>query len=45
MAALTQPDRIFWGDGSEAERVALYEAPVVQGVLQPLNQEKLPGCR
>lgn len=44
VAALTQPDRIFWCDGSEAERAALYEAAVAQGILQPLNEEKLPGC-
>jgi phosphoenolpyruvate carboxykinase (GTP) len=44
VAALTQPDRIFWCDGSEAERVALYAAAVAEGTLRPLNQERLPGC-
>ena len=43
-ATLTQPDRIFWCDGSEAEKEALYEEGVRQGVLIRLNQEKLPGC-
>jgi len=44
MAELTQPDRIFWCDGSEAEREHLYAEAVAQGVLVKLNQEKLPGC-
>ncbi|MFO1462072.1 MAG: phosphoenolpyruvate carboxykinase (GTP) [Verrucomicrobiota bacterium] len=43
-AALTQPDRIFWCDGSPEEAEALYAAAVEQGVLIRLNQEKLPGC-
>ncbi|MFZ9856579.1 MAG: phosphoenolpyruvate carboxykinase domain-containing protein, partial [Limisphaerales bacterium] len=44
MADLTQPDRIFWCDGSESEKEALYAEAVRQGVLIQLNQEKLPGC-
>ena len=44
MAAITQPSRIFWCDGSEAERDHLYIVAVEQGVLVRLNQEKLPGC-
>ncbi len=44
MADLTQPDRIFWCDGSEAEKEALYAEAVRQGVLTRLNPEKLPGC-
>ena len=44
MAAITQPDRIFWCDGSEAERDHLYAEAVKSGVLVKLNQEKLPGC-
>ena len=43
-AALTTPDRIFWCDGSEAEKEALYAEAVRTGVLIQLNQEKLPGC-
>ena len=44
MAKLCQPDRIFWCDGSEAERRALTEEAVAAGILIKLNQEKLPGC-
>ncbi len=44
MAALCQPDRIFWCDGSEHEKVALTAEAVNRGILIPLNQEKLPGC-
>ncbi len=44
MTALTQPDRIFWCDGSETERTHLQEVAVREGVLTALNPEKLPGC-
>jgi phosphoenolpyruvate carboxykinase (GTP) len=44
MAKLCQPDRVFWCDGSEAEKQALTEESVRKGILIPLNQEKLPGC-
>jgi phosphoenolpyruvate carboxykinase (GTP) len=44
VAELTTPDSIFWCDGSEAEKHFLYAEAVKQGVLTPLNQEKLPGC-
>jgi phosphoenolpyruvate carboxykinase (GTP) len=43
-ASLTQPDVIFWCDGSEAEKKYLSEQSVQQNVLQPLNQKKWPGC-
>ena len=43
-AELTQPDQIFWVDGSEAEKQHLYDQAVAQGILLKLNQEKLPGC-
>ena len=43
-AAITQPDSIFWCDGSEDEKAFLYAEAVRQGVLIPLNQDKLPGC-
>src|SRR5688500_14782189 len=39
-----QPDRVFWCDGSEAEKEHLTSLAVAQGVLTELNQEKLPGC-
>jgi phosphoenolpyruvate carboxykinase (GTP) len=42
--ALCQPDRVFWCEGSEAEKQHLTAAAVAEGVLTPLNQEKLPGC-
>ncbi|MBI3417697.1 MAG: phosphoenolpyruvate carboxykinase (GTP) [Verrucomicrobia bacterium] len=41
---LCQPDKIFWCDGSEAEKDALTAEAVAKGVLIKLNQEKLPGC-
>jgi phosphoenolpyruvate carboxykinase (GTP) len=44
MAQLTKPDRIVWCDGSEQERTRFLELAVSEGILEPLNQEKLPGC-
>jgi phosphoenolpyruvate carboxykinase (GTP) len=44
MAQLTKPDRIVWCDGSEEEKRRLTEEAVEQKILEPLNQEKLPGC-
>jgi phosphoenolpyruvate carboxykinase (GTP) len=44
MATLCQPDEVVFCDGSEAERERLTQLAVSQGVLLPLNQEKLPGC-
>jgi phosphoenolpyruvate carboxykinase (GTP) len=44
MAQLTKPDRVIWCDGGEEERKRLLEEAVRQNVLEPLNQEKLPGC-
>ncbi|MBW8864620.1 MAG: phosphoenolpyruvate carboxykinase (GTP) [Verrucomicrobia bacterium] len=41
---LCQPERIFWCDGSEAEKELLTAEAVAKGVLIKLNQEKLPGC-
>jgi phosphoenolpyruvate carboxykinase (GTP) len=43
-AALCQPDRLFWCDGSRAERDALSEQGVADGVFIRLNRQKLPGC-
>lgn len=39
-----RPDRIYWCDGSPAERQALLQEATQTGVLTKLNQEKLPGC-
>jgi phosphoenolpyruvate carboxykinase (GTP) len=44
VAHLTKPDRIQWVDGSEEERKRLTEQALAEGVLLPLNQQKLPGC-
>ena len=44
MAALCQPKKIFWCDGSESEKEFLTGEAVAQGILIKLNQEKLPGC-
>ena len=44
MAQLTKPERIVWVDGSEQERRRLTDEAVAQKVIEPLNQEKLPGC-
>jgi len=44
MAALCTPDRVHWCDGSPAERAALTEEAVKQGILIRLDQQKLPGC-
>jgi len=44
MAALCQPDRLFWCNGSEEEKQALTDQAVAEGVLLKLNPEKLPGC-
>ncbi|MEK7686189.1 MAG: phosphoenolpyruvate carboxykinase (GTP) [Verrucomicrobiota bacterium] len=44
MAALCQPDCVFWCDGSETEKEALTAEAVAKGILIQLNQEKLPGC-
>jgi phosphoenolpyruvate carboxykinase (GTP) len=41
---LCRPDQVFWCNGSGAERKALIEQAVEQGVLIRLNPQKLPGC-
>ena len=43
MAAMCQPENVFWCDGSESEREQLTEVAVEIGDLLPLNQNKLPG--
>jgi phosphoenolpyruvate carboxykinase (GTP) len=42
IARHTQPDRIHWCDGSDAERRALERQMVASGTLLPLNPEKNP---
>ena len=44
MAAMTQPDKIVWIDGSEEQAEALRAEAVSTGEMIRLNQEKLPGC-
>ncbi len=44
MAALCQPDKIVWCDGSDEEKKRLTDEALAQGILIKLNQEKLPGC-
>ncbi len=44
MIELCQPDQVVWCDGSEEERNKLQDKAVETGVLDKLNQEKLPGC-
>ncbi|HQN19568.1 MAG TPA: phosphoenolpyruvate carboxykinase, partial [Syntrophobacteraceae bacterium] len=43
-AALCQPDKIVWIDGSEEQREALRIEACTTGELLELNQDKLPGC-
>jgi phosphoenolpyruvate carboxykinase (GTP) len=43
-AAMCQPDRIRVLNGGEAEKQELLKQAVAEGVLLPLNQQKLPGC-
>ena len=42
--ALTEPQNIFWCDGSEAENEYLLGEACRQDVLIKLNQKKNPGC-
>ena len=44
VAALTRPDRVYWCDGSEAERDALVGAMLADGTLLSLDQDSHPGC-
>ena len=43
MAAMTQPDQVYWVDGSEGERERLTQLAVDEGILIPLNPEKRPN--
>jgi phosphoenolpyruvate carboxykinase (GTP) len=44
MAAVTQPDRIHWCDGSQAEYDALVQLMLKDGTLIELDQQKWPNC-
>ncbi len=44
MAAMCQPDDIYWCDGSEEEKENLTSVALKSGDLIALNQKKLPGC-
>ena len=44
VARLTQPDRIHWCDGSEAEYQALVELMLDTGDLTELNPSTHPNC-
>jgi phosphoenolpyruvate carboxykinase (GTP) len=44
VAALTQPERISWCDGSQAEFLRLRGELVARGELRELNQATFPGC-
>ncbi|MBQ2017971.1 MAG: putative DNA binding domain-containing protein, partial [Alistipes sp.] len=41
---ITQPDKVVWIDGSEAQAEALRAEACSTGEMIKLNQEKLPGC-
>jgi len=42
--ALTQPEAVYWCNGTSHERQNLINQAVRDGTLIKLNQEKLPGC-
>ncbi len=44
VAELTQPQKIHWCDGSEAEYQQLIDEMCESGVLIPLNEEHYPNC-
>ena len=44
MAAITQPDKIVWIDGSEEQAEALRAEACSTGELEKLNEELLPNC-
>jgi phosphoenolpyruvate carboxykinase (GTP) len=44
MARHFQPDRVFWCDGSEAEKQTLCDLMVRAGTFTKLNERLRPGC-
>jgi len=44
MAKICGPERLFWCDGSAAERECLTQRAVEEKILLPLDGEKWPGC-
>jgi phosphoenolpyruvate carboxykinase (GTP) len=44
MARMCEPDQIVWIDGSDEEKERLAQEAVATGEINPLDQEKLPGC-
>ncbi len=43
-AALLRPDRVYYCNGTAAERAMLYEQGVADGTFIKLNPQKWPGC-
>ena len=44
VAKLTQPEHIFWCDGSQSEYQALQRELIAAQELVPLNPQSFPGC-
>ena len=44
IAALCQPDEVYWCDGSEREKDKMNQVLVDAGTFLPLNPKKRPGC-
>ncbi len=44
VAKLTQPEKIHWCDGSDAENQRLIDEMLASGVLSKLNEDTFPDC-